>query len=197
MKKDLLKKLKLQKYTSKKKDRLAFKKIVSQLEKKTNKISKPGLKILKKYGKSCIVSKYLIGINKKNKFVIVKKHLEYIRRALKRCKKKELVIFLHIHNKVTGNEHLNLLIVNTVTKKVTRIDPTSPIHTTITDKKVKKELIPFFKKLGLTFTGYDNRSKVIKHGKLCRYAAPAEYIYGHKLNHKILKKFVINYFSSN
>ena len=194
MKKDLLKELKLQKYTSNEKDGLAFKNIVSQLEKKTHKISKPGVKILKKYGEPCVIGKYLIGTNKKNKFVVVKKNLEYIRRSLKRCKKKELVIFLHINNKVTGNKHLNLLIVNTVTKKVTRIDPTNARHTTITNKKVKKELIPFFKNLGLTFTGYDHRSKFIKHGKLCRYAAPVEYIYGRKINHKILKKFVINYF---
>jgi len=194
MKKDLLKELKLQKYTSNKKDRLAFKNIVSLLEKKTHKISKPGLKILRKRGKSCVTN-YFRAINEKNQFRLVRKNIKYLKRRLKTCKHKEIVIFLHIKNKVTDKSHLNLIIINTLTKKVTRIDPTSPIHTTITDKKVKKELIPFFKKFGLTFTGYDYRSKVIKHGKLCRYAAPAEYIYGRKLNHRILKKFIINYFS--
>jgi hypothetical protein len=89
---------------------------------------------------------------------------------------------------------LNLLVIKN--KKVTRIDPSYSSHTKLTDKKVKKELGPFFEKFGLTFTGYDHRSKPMKHGKLCRYAAPAEYIYGRRLNHKILKKFIIEYFSN-
>jgi len=191
MKKDLLEKLKHQRFTNN--DRLAFKNLVSQLENKTHKISKPGIKILKNHGKTCI-SKYIRAVNEKNKFRLTKKRTNYLKKWLKRCKNKELVIFVHIKNKVTGNNHLNLLIVKG--KKVTRIDPTNPKKTKITNKKVKKELIPFFKKFGLNFVGYDHRSKFINHEKLCRYAAPAEYIYGRKLNHRILKKVIIDYFSN-
>ena len=134
------------------------------------------------------------AINGSSKFYLTKKRINYLKRQLKRCKNKEIVIFLHIDNKVTGNKHLNLLVIKN--KKVTRIDPTDSKYTKITDKKVRRELGPFFEKFGLTFTGYDHRSKPMKHGKLCRYAAPAEYIYGRKLNHKILKKFIIEYFSN-
>jgi hypothetical protein len=130
-----------------------------------------------------------VAINNINSFKLIKK-------SLSKCKKKELVIFVHIHNRVTGNEHLNLLIVNTKTKRVTRIDPTSSKTSKITEKKVKKELNKYFKKFGYKYLGYDRRSKIIKHGKLCRYAAPAEYIYGKRLNHNILKKIIINYFKN-
>ena len=194
MKKDLLKELKLQKYSSKKKDRLAFKAIVNKLEKKNYKITRPGYKILKKQKKACVITKYMIAVTEKKRFRLIKFNLKLIKNQIKKCKSKELIVFLHIRNKVNKNKHLNLLILNLKTKKVTRIDPSSPIRTKITIKKVKKELVPFFKKIGFQFTGYDDRSKVIKHGKLCRYAAPAEYIYGKKTNYKILKKVIIDYF---
>ena len=37
------------------------------------------------------------------------------------------------------------------------------------------------------------KSKIIKHGGLCRYATPLLYTHGKRLTHKILKKTVINY----
>ena len=193
-KRSLLKQLKLQKYSDKLVDRRKFKKLVIKLENKTQKITSPGIKILTKRGKTCVMSRYLIGKNKKKQFILTTKRIKYLKNKLKKCNFKELVVFLHINNEVTGNKHLNLLIVNLKNKTVSRIDPTDPNFTTITNKKIKKGLNPFFKKLGLTFIGYDHRSKIIKHGKLCRYAGPAEYIYGRRLNHKILKKFIIDYF---
>ena len=185
-----LKLLKKQRYSANLEDRRKFKALVTLAENKTRKISRPGIKLIQKYKKnvSCVRKKYWVAENNLNSFKLIKKNNNF------NCKKKELVIFLHIHNKVTGNEHLNLLIVNTITKKVTRIDPTSSRTSKIKEKNVKKELFPFFKKFGYRYSGYDHRSKVIKHGKLCRYAGPAEYIYGRKLNHRILKKFIINYF---
>jgi hypothetical protein len=191
----LLTLLKKQPYSKKLSDRKKFKDLVVRLENKTNKISSPGIKILKKNPKACILRKYLITKNTSKKFKINNKNLStYILNSIKRCKKKELVLFVHIDNYVTGNKHLNLLVINLKTKKITRIDPTSSKTTTITNKKVKKELIPYFKKIGFDFTGYDYRSKIIKHGKLCRFAGPAEYIYGKKLNYNILKKIIVNYF---
>jgi hypothetical protein len=192
MKKDLLQQLKDQMYSVK--DRFAFKEIVTKLENKTQKISKPGIELLKRDGRSCVMVKYLRATNTKEAFVLTKKRKKYLSRQILSCKKEELVIFFHITNRVTGNKHLNLLIVNFKNKTVSRIDPTSSNYTKITDRKVKKELIPFFKKFGLQFIGYDYRSKVIKHGKLCRYTGPAEYIYGQKLNYKLLKQFIISYF---
>lgn len=193
MKKDLLQQLKNQNYNAK--DRFAFKEIVTKLEHKTQKISKPGIELLRRDGRSCVMVKYLRAINTKDYFVLTKKRKKYLSRQILSCKKEELVIFLHITNRVTGNKHLNLLIINFKNKTVSRIDPTSSRITTITKKKVKKELVPFFKQFGLRFIGYDDRSKVIKHGKLCRYAGPAEYIYGKKLNYSLLKRFIVSYFT--
>jgi hypothetical protein len=184
--------LQKQKYTSKLSDRRKFKKLVTLMERKTNKISKPGIKILTKHGKACVRRSYWVAVNNKDSFKLIKKNFN-----LRNCKKPELIIFLHIHNRVTGKEHLNLLIVNLKNKTVSRIDPSSPNGTKITEKKVKKELGKYFKQFGYNYIGLDYRSKVIKHGKLCRYAVPAEYIYGRKLNHRILKKFIINYFKYN
>ena len=194
-KKALLIKLKLQSYSDKLSDRRKFKEIVSALEKKTHKNSKPGIKLIKKYSDACVLGNYMRAINYVDNFKLTKKRIKYLGQQIKKCKKKELVIFVHINNKVTGNKHLNILVLNLHSKEVTRIDPSDSKLTNITNKKVKNELVPFFKTMGFNFVGYDKRSKVIKHGKLCRYATPAEYIYGSKLNHSILKKFIINYFT--
>lgn len=194
-KRSLLIKLNAQSYSDKLSDRRAFKAIVTSLEKKTHKSSKPGIKLIRKYSDVCVLGNYMRAVNNIDSFVLTKKRKKYLINRIKKCDKKELVIFLHINNKVTGNKHLNILILNLQSNEVSRIDPSDPTITTITDRKVKNGIGPFFKSIGFIFKGYDPRSKVIKHGKLCRYAAPAEYIYGSKLNHNILKKFIFDYFN--
>ena len=71
---DYLKLLKKQRYSSKLSDRRKFKKLVSLLERKTCKISRPGIKILTKHGKACVRRNYWIATNKKDSFKLVKKN---------------------------------------------------------------------------------------------------------------------------
>ena len=97
-KKALLIKLKLQSYSDKLSDRRKFKEIVSALEKKTHKNSKPGIKLIKKYSDACVLGNYMIAINNTDSFVLTKKRKNYLKQQIKKCNKKELVIFLQLFN---------------------------------------------------------------------------------------------------
>jgi hypothetical protein len=176
-------------------DRSLFKKEVKKLE-LLHKTKKPGISlILKSKKKCCILTDYLSGTNKMNSFIINNGQSKKLKSVLKKCKKPEIVLFLHIYNAIKKKSHLNLLIINTVKGVVTRIDPSDTKLTQITSAKFRKAFKPFFKKFGLKFVGFDKRSKVFKHGGLCRYATPAEYIYGRSINFPKLKKIIKSYFN--
>ena len=71
---EYLKLLKNQRYSSNLSDRRKFKKLVTLLEQKTQKISRPGIKILLKHGKACVRRKYWVATNKKDSFKLIKKN---------------------------------------------------------------------------------------------------------------------------
>jgi hypothetical protein len=141
--------------------------------------------------KKCVLKKFLHSKNTKNRFKITGKLI------IPKCKKKEIIIPLHINNKIHKKFHLNLLIINIKRGEVTRIEPTSPQVTKINKKFVTKELTNYFKKYNLKYIGIDRRSSYRKHYRLCKYVAPAEYLYGKKLNNIILKKIIKRYIKWN
>jgi hypothetical protein len=85
------------------------------------------------------------------------------------------------------------LIINKKEKKVTRLDPSPGRKAKIFNKNVNKGLNDFFKNYGFKFIGFSKKSKIIKHGGMCRFATPLLYTHGKKLTHRILKKTVLNY----
>lgn len=174
----LLKKLKATKYN--KKNVLKFKHLVFKLE-STRPVRHPYQILLKGHG--CVSKKYMYSVNNKKSFKIIKKF-----KVRDNC-----IIPLHINNKVTDKKHLNLLIVKN--KKVTRIDVSSQKHTKIKEKNITSSLKRFFSKQGYKYIGMDKRSNIIRHGGLCKYVTPLEYIYGKKINHRIIKKEIIKFFS--
>ena len=103
-----------------------------------------------------------------------------------------LIIPVHINNLVHHKSHLNLLVI--LGKRVFRIDPNNPKITKIKTKNVDSALLEYFKKRGLEYSGMYQKNKIIKHGGLCRYTTPLVYVYGKSLNHKIIKREIINYF---
>jgi len=156
-------------------------------------VKKPGIKIIKQHCKGCCVRhRYLMSVNTKRSF-----KLKSFKKINLYGKCKEIVLFLHIDNKVFNKKHLNLLIVNTRTKRVTRIDPSNSKSTKIEPSNVKKELKRYFTTLGYHYMGMDPRSKVIKHHSQCRFAAPYLYIYGKKLTSKKLDKLIKNFYKKN
>ena len=100
------------------------------------------------------------------------------------------IIPVHINNLVHHKSHLNLLVI--LNKRVFRIDPNNPKITKIKTKNVDSTLTKYFKKRGMKYSGMYRFT--IKHGGLCRYATPLVYVYGKSLNHKIMKREIINYF---
>ena len=100
------------------------------------------------------------------------------------------IIPVHINNLVHHKSHLNLLVLSG--KRVFRIDPNNPKITKIKTKNVDSTLAKYFKKRGMKYYGMYRFT--IKHGGLCRYATPLVYVYGKSLNHKIIKREIINYF---
>jgi hypothetical protein len=163
----------LKKTTYSYKNRFKFRKIVNRLEKNIN--LTPINVFLQNY------QKYMYSVNTKSRF--------YITRGVKI--KKNMVIPLHINNKVTGKQHLNLLIVNNGI--VTRIDPSK--NRSIKNKNVTRALVKYFKRFNLQYKGFDKRNKTIKHGGLCRYVTPLVYLYGKSINYRLIKKKIIEYFN--
>jgi hypothetical protein len=68
----------------------------------------------------------------------------------------------------------------------------------LTNKKIKDGLEKFFnkRKININYIGFDKKSKFIKHGGLCNYAAPVEYLLGQKTTMGKLKKYIIRYFDN-
>ena len=195
---NLFLKLKKHKLSNIKHERKGFKRLARQIEVKCKKIKKkfkikpPLYYVLKGHNVS---DKYLNCVNTKKSFKCKKFNFN---RMIKNAKINpnfdgKILLPVHIKNIIFKKAHLNVLIINTKTKKITRLDPSNEKSSKILNKHVFKGLNKFFKKFGYKFTGYSRKSKTILHGGLCRYASPALYIYGKKLNHQILKKLVLNY----
>ena len=147
---------------------------------KNNKKSREHIYFILKNKKVNIFEKYIYCINKLNQFIIKSYKLKL------KLKKGINILPVHILNKVHhGKTHLNLLIIDTKTKKVTRLDPTPQKISEIKTKLVHASFKKFFKKIGYKFTGFSKKNKFIKHGGLCRFATPALYIYGKKLKNKL------------
>lgn len=161
----------------------------------------------------CIPDRYMFAVNTKKQFRIDKWRTGLS--FLKNCKKRELIIPLHIDNKITHRYHLNLLILrkkrnnkqnnkqnNIWNKKniwnITRIEPTNIRKNKLTNIRIKDGLEIFFnkRKININYLGFDKKSKFIKHGGLCNYAAPVEYLLGRKITINKLKKYIIRYFDN-
>ena len=195
--KTLFKKLREHPLTDIREERRGFKKLARKIEVKIKKnvdikLKPPIYFILKDY---CVSNKYLNCDNTKYSFKVKKFNFERMLREGEQNPKFDGKILLpvHIENRIFGKAHLNVLIVNTKTKKVTRLDPSREKTSRIYDRNVSIGLNKFFNKRGYEYTGYSKKSKIILHGGLCRYATPALYIHGKKLTHPILKEMVINY----
>ena len=106
-------------------------------------------------------------------------------------KKKIFLLPVHINNKVTKNKHLNLLIFNNKKKTITRIEPSDDKRTKIKRKAYKKAVEKAFK--GYTFLGFDKKSSFINHNHQCRFAVPAEYMYGNRVTIKKIKNLIKEY----
>ena len=77
-------------------DRSLFKKEVKKLE-LIHKTKKPGISLISNSKKNCcILTNYLSGTNKKNSFVINNGQSKKLKSIIKKCKKPEIVLFLHI-----------------------------------------------------------------------------------------------------
>ena len=136
-----------------------------------------------------ILRKYMYCNNTKKSFTIKSYKFRKLKKGIN-------ILPVHIHNAVhNGKTHLNIFIIDTRTKKVTRLDPSYQKYTKILTHNVHKSCRRFFKKIGYTFTGFSKKNRFIRHGGLCRFSTPGLYIYGKRLNHPILKKMVLDYLS--
>jgi hypothetical protein len=156
------------------------------------------MKIFKKFHKQpCMSKKGMVFIKRTGKKITIITKPKFILNSINRCKdknKKHIVVPISIKNTITGKKHLNLLILNPNRKYVWRIDPSYQFF----KNKVflKKHIRVFFEELGYKYKGFYPRRTHLRHGKLCKYAAAAEYLFGKSLTHKKLKKIIISYLHS-
>jgi hypothetical protein len=131
--------------------------------------------------KGKLSKRYMRAVNNLDKFKI---------NTSFKLKKGTKFIPLHIRNNVRGKTHLNLLIING--NNVYRIEPSSEKYTKIKEKNVKKALSKFFKKYSMKYRGFYKNSKSIKHGRLCRFVSPLEYLYKN-IRYSQIKREIIKY----
>ena len=182
--------------TDVRKERRAYRKLENKTENLIRRLHKPcsiepPVITMLKNKKISLSRKYIICDNKKKTFNVSKKF--NFGNILEKSKYNLIIIPVHINNRVTGKEHLNILVCNKSKKTIQRIDPSNQKGTMIMDDKYKKGINKFFKKWSFKYTGFSPKSKIILHGGLCRFATPALFLYGKKLTHCILKRCIIKF----
>ena len=138
-----------------------FHRLVKRLEKKIK--IQPIFGLIKN---RCISKKYLISENTKGSFKITRG--VNIKKLIKCKRSNEILIPVHIRNKIHKSFHFNILVINKRTKTVTRIEPTNDKKTKINRQHFTKEMTKYFNKYGLKYKGFDKRSRFINHHRLCR-----------------------------
>jgi len=181
-------------------DKLEKTKVLSKQFKKTidklfNLLPKNAIKPINYFlGKKCVVNKYSVLTNFKDKIKINKLNLP----NKKNCR--ELVLPVHVNNRVTGNKHLMIFVMKLAKNRITkiyRIDPSNSKRTSITEAKLNRAFKHFKKRnVNYNYAGFHKKSRIFIHKHTCRFATPLLYKYSTKLNNKLYKKKIIEYFRS-
>jgi hypothetical protein len=86
------------------------------------------------------------------------------------------------------SHHSNLIIIDLTEKKAWRIEPNNKAF-----DDFKQILTPFFRQMGLEYSGFYHETCSIKHGGLCKYVVYAQYMYGSQISHAIIKKIILRF----